>query len=116
MKKIVISILLICFMFCLTACNKEASDASQADSSNTHTHSYSDATCTEPAKCSCGATKGSALGHTKWSEWELGNLVDDLCTMDSLLFRRCYACGTQEDKTNNKYNDRNQREYKICFY
>ncbi len=32
-----------------------------------HTHSYYDATCTAPAKCSCGATKGSALGH-KWQE------------------------------------------------
>lgn len=32
-----------------------------------HTHSYSDATCTAPAKCSCGATKGSALGH-KWQD------------------------------------------------
>lgn len=31
-----------------------------------HTHSYSDATCTAPAKCSCGATNGSALGH----EWK----------------------------------------------
>lgn len=29
----------------------------------THTHSYSDATCTTPAKCSCGATNGNALGH-----------------------------------------------------
>ena len=29
-----------------------------------HTHSYSDATCTAPAKCSCGATNGSALGHS----------------------------------------------------
>ena len=28
-----------------------------------HTHNYSDATCTKPATCSCGATKGSALGH-----------------------------------------------------
>ncbi len=30
----------------------------------THTHSYSGATCTTPAKCSCGATSGSALGHS----------------------------------------------------
>lgn len=32
-----------------------------------HKHSYSAATCTAPQKCSCGATKGSALGH-KWQE------------------------------------------------
>ena len=31
-----------------------------------HEHSWSDATCTEPAKCECGETQGTALGHT----WE----------------------------------------------
>lgn len=30
----------------------------------THKHEYSQATCTKPQTCSCGATKGSALGHT----------------------------------------------------
>ena len=29
-----------------------------------HTHSYSAATCTSPQRCSCGATQGSALGHS----------------------------------------------------
>ena len=29
-----------------------------------HSHSYSVATCTTPAKCSCGATDGGALGHS----------------------------------------------------
>lgn len=28
-----------------------------------HTHSWSQATCTSPATCGCGATNGSALGH-----------------------------------------------------
>ena len=28
-----------------------------------HTHTYSDATCTKPATCSCGATKGTVLPH-----------------------------------------------------
>ncbi|MBR2382096.1 MAG: hypothetical protein IKA84_06385, partial [Clostridia bacterium] len=28
-----------------------------------HTHSWSEATCTEPAKCECGETQGEALGH-----------------------------------------------------
>jgi hypothetical protein len=32
-----------------------------------HTHTFANATCTEPKKCSCGQTKGSALGH-KWQE------------------------------------------------
>ena len=27
-------------------------------------HSYAAATCTKPATCSCGATKGSKLGHS----------------------------------------------------
>ena len=29
-----------------------------------HSHFYGKATCTAPAKCSCGATNGSALGHS----------------------------------------------------
>ncbi len=29
-----------------------------------HTHSFSSATCTEAAKCSCGTTDGNPLGHT----------------------------------------------------
>ena len=29
-----------------------------------HTHSFSSANCTQPQKCSCGATLGSALGHS----------------------------------------------------
>lgn len=33
------------------------------ESSFTHKHIYSNATCTKPASCSCGETKGSALGH-----------------------------------------------------
>ncbi len=34
-----------------------------SSSEPSHTHSFSDATCTEPKKCSCGAVEGSALGH-----------------------------------------------------
>ena len=30
----------------------------------THTHTWSDATCTEPQKCECGETQGEALGHS----------------------------------------------------
>lgn len=36
------------------------------EQSEAHTHIYSEATCTEAAECSCGATNGSALGHS----WE----------------------------------------------
>ena len=36
-----------------------------------HVHSWSDATCTEPAKCECGETNGEAAGH---------NYVDGVCS------------------------------------
>ena len=42
--------------------SKQEQNSSQ--STETHTHKFSDATCTSPKKCSCGATEGSALGHT----------------------------------------------------
>ncbi len=37
-----------------------------------HTHSWSDATCTEAQKCECGETQGEALGH---------NYVDGACSV-----------------------------------
>ena len=40
----------------------ESSD-STVSSEPIHTHSFSDATCTQPKTCSCGATDGNALGH-----------------------------------------------------
>ena len=48
-----------------------------------HTHTYSDATCTAPATCSCGATKGSALGH---------DCTDATCTKPAT----CKTCGATE--------------------
>ncbi len=54
-----------------TTAPSEENDTKPADTSKptdtstpTHTHSYSAATCTQPKKCSCGATEGNALGHT----------------------------------------------------
>lgn len=41
----------------------QTNTSSKADVS--HKHTYSNATCTEAAKCSCGATSGKAVGH-KW--------------------------------------------------
>lgn len=32
-------------------------------SAKAHNHNYAKATCTEPKRCSCGATQGSPLGH-----------------------------------------------------
>lgn len=48
-----------------------------------HTHSFGTATCTEPAKCSCGATKGNPAGH-KWT--------DATCKKA----KTCSACGATE--------------------
>lgn len=108
MKKALAIILSICFVLCLTACSKDKtasdvmSDNSQITSTEnqtsdltnskestesskptetnkpTHTHSYSAATCTEPAKCFCGATAGKALGH-KWNSPSCGQLKE--CTI-----------------------------------
>ena len=42
-----------------------ASETNAANSTESaHLHSYVAATCTSPAMCSCGATSGSALGHS----------------------------------------------------
>lgn len=49
----------------------------------THTHSYSDATCTSPKKCSCGVTAGSALGHS-------------YSAADCISPKTCTRCGQTE--------------------
>lgn len=51
-----------------TVCDKSGTvlfTATDAALEGTHTHdfTYSPATCTSPAKCSCGATSGNPLGH-----------------------------------------------------
>ncbi len=45
--------------------SKEETSNSSTQTLTSHSHTYSKATCTEAEKCSCGATKGKALGH-KW--------------------------------------------------
>ena len=85
MKKTIAVILTICFAVCLTACrNIEATQGTTGNTSHTtsnpntiestsdsteastssHTHTYAAASCSEPAKCACGAVKGDALGHS----------------------------------------------------
>lgn len=60
--------------------------------SNTHTHSYSKATCTEAAKCSCGATNGSPLGH----DWKVADCKSP---------KNCKTCGaTEGEKGDHNYS------------
>lgn len=57
-----------------------------------HTHSYTyPATCTSPAKCSCGATYGQPLGHT---------FVGGTCTTRE----RCSRCGAEGEYGNHAYD------------
>lgn len=59
----------------------------------THTHSYSKATCTKPATCSCGATSGSALGHS----WKNASCKTP---------KTCSTCGVTEGvKANHSYKN-----------
>lgn len=48
-----------------------------------HVHSFSNATCTEPSKCSCGETYSNALGH---------NFSEATCTTAKI----CVTCGVCE--------------------
>lgn len=49
----------------------------------THTHSYSNATCTSPKKCSCGVTAGTALGHQFSSATCTSPQICDRCGITS---------------------------------
>ncbi len=51
-----------------------------------HRHTWIPASCTEPARCSCGKTKGEPLGH----EWEKASSTDQ---------KACIRCGATEDLT-----------------
>lgn len=71
-------------------------------STPTHTHSYSNATCTEPAKCSCGATDGNALGH-KYS--------NATCTEA----KKCSRCGETSGKAlGHKWQEATCKAPKTC--
>lgn len=52
-----------------TAPNANTSTAGTTRPSPAHTHSYAAATCTKAATCTCGATQGTALGHS----WQPAN-------------------------------------------
>lgn len=73
MKRIMALLIAILMVFALSACDVDVTNSTNTgnDANNetekNHTHSYSDATCTKAATCSCGDTDGSPLGHT-WNE------------------------------------------------
>ena len=50
-----------------TTNNDQGGDVASSDDTPSHTHTFLDATCIIPKKCSCGLTEGEALGH-KWLE------------------------------------------------
>ncbi len=76
-NKLIPLLLAVCMIFCMSACGMtetisnttntlsefQTKTPQHTDEQPTHTHSYSNATCTSPKKCSCGETVGSALGH-----------------------------------------------------
>ena len=51
-----------------------------------HTHSWSEATCTEAQKCACGETQGEALGHDYVYGVcsRCGNIADDCTKVETL--------------------------------
>lgn len=70
MEKVLTIILSICFMLCLTACNKEETSSENQIGEPIHTHNFSNATCIQPKMCSCGAVEGEPINH---------ELVNGLC-------------------------------------
>lgn len=68
----------------------------------THTHSYLNATCTSPKKCSCGATAGIALGH---------QFSSATCTSPQI----CSRCGTTSGNAlGHSYSAANCNSPKTC--
>ncbi len=41
-----------------------SAESSSQENESTHTHSFSNATCTTPKTCSCGLTEGNPIGHS----------------------------------------------------
>ena len=64
MKKFVCFItVVLLFAICLSACG-DANPNQQSSSVSSHEHEFSPSDCENPQKCSCGATRGSPLGHS----------------------------------------------------
>ena len=76
-------------IFCFASCESE-NDMSQPSDTTTdsvHEHVFGEATCTKPATCECGETKGEALGHKYKSA-----VTAPTCTEDGYTTYTC-ACG-----------------------
>ncbi len=64
MKRVLLTLLVMLLVLGIFGCgNDDRSTPTETTSESEHIHTYSDATCTDPQKCSCGATNGSVLGH-----------------------------------------------------
>ena len=60
-----------------------------------HVHSWSDVTCTEASKCSCGETQGEALGH----DMVAGEVVAPTYESQGYTVYTCAnGCGTTENR------------------
>ncbi len=67
-------------------------EPTQSQSDSAHTHTFLNATCTEAAKCSCGETNGSPLGH----DWKAA---------DCKTPKACKTCGaTEGEKGDHSYS------------
>lgn len=87
-----------------TVCGKSGTvlfTETDAPLEGTHTHdfTYSPATCTSPAKCSCGATSGNPLGH----QW-----ISATCQSPKKC-KRCNATEGSVDTTAHVDSDKNGR-------
>ncbi len=85
LKKYVFIIFAVFMFVCLSACGKLKfnSDYEESTTEPVHTHVYSDATCTLPETCSCGATNGTMLGHS-------------FSAADCVSPQKCDRCGLTE--------------------
>lgn len=83
---ILLSLILVASLLAVTACDNRCKDGHTDDNHDgicdicnkeglEINHDYAPATCTEPKKCACGATEGSALGH----DWSDANGVCKVC-------------------------------------
>ena len=75
-------ILLLAFTSCTAIFGNPTEDPTP-NTDNTHTHEWTDATCTAPKTCTCGETEGAALGH----DW-----TDATCTAP----KTCKTCEATE--------------------